>query len=342
MKTKLIVVGSGQREYREYCLKDLSQAYDLLLVTGKEPTWERPYIVDFERANQSRSDEVVRAARELARRHQVAGVFTYDEFSVEPAGDAALALGVVGNPPEVCRACRDKARMRAAWAAAGVPSPVSYPVTSVQEARAAARRVGYPVVVKPTRVALSVGVKYVRDETQLEQAFADAAFGASLFDQPQGCLVEEYLEGDEVSVESLVRGGDVRVVTVTRKQVGFFPFFEEVGHAVSPHEPLPAQDAIEDVVRRAHQALGIQVGVTHAEVKLTPGGPKMVELGLRLAGDFIPKLVQLTCAVDLCLEGARIATGEAGPAFPGSRHACGGCDTVLLPSARHRGQRALL
>jgi hypothetical protein len=82
-------------------------------------------------------------------------------------------------------------------------------------------------------------------------------------------LVEEYLDGREISVDSVIFEGLVDCVRVARKRLGFEPYFEEVGHLVTEwcHEPwaLP----IREPVVQTHRVLGVTHGVTHADISLT-------------------------------------------------------------------------
>lgn len=113
-------------------------------------------------------------------------------------------------------------------------------------------------------------------------------------------LVEAYIDGPEISVESVVVEGRVSIVAVTRKRLGPAPFFEEVGHLVS-FEPggqdLPPEVAT--LVAAAHQALAVQWGITHTEVRLGKDGAKVIELATRAGGDQILKLVELASGLDL-------------------------------------------
>jgi phosphoribosylamine-glycine ligase len=123
-------------------------------------------------------------------------------------------------------------------------------------------------------------------------------------------LVEEYLRGPEISVESLVVGGNVHCVNVTRKRVGFAPAFEEIGHVVMAWQGEPWAAQVSEVVRAVHERLGVADSVTHCELRLTPRGPRLVELNCRLGGELIPLLVRLATGVDLARCAAAIALGR--------------------------------
>src|SRR5262245_7086963 len=164
--------------------------------------------------------------------------------------------------------------MRQAFEQHGVPSALSRSVSSLEEAQEVVQEIGLPVVFKPVALAGSIGVVKVERQEDVQHAYGVAA-GASVpgtdFKNAQHTvLVEEFLSGPEISVEGVVLVGEIHTVAITRKQVGFDPYFEEIGHVVAPNEPMPEESAIRDVANRAHCALGIRFGITHAELRLTP------------------------------------------------------------------------
>jgi biotin carboxylase len=207
--------------------------------------------------------------------------------------------------------CRDKYAARTLMDKAGLASVRHRLVTSEAEAIDAAREIGYPVVVKPRALAGSVGVALARDSASLREAFAVAA-GARFADLPtgHGVLVEEYLDGPEISVDSVVSGNLVRCVHAAHKRLGYPPFFEEVGHLVTDWSGEPWAQPVRALVTQAHRVLGIEHGVTHAEVRLTEAGPRLVELNGRLGGDLIPYASELATGIDLVNAAAELAFGR--------------------------------
>jgi biotin carboxylase len=123
-------------------------------------------------------------------------------------------------------------------------------------------------------------------------------------------LVEELLTGPEISVDCAVHRGRVHPLCVARKEVGYPPYFEEVGHVVDGADPLLADPGVLAVVQGAHAALGYADGVTHTELKLTPSGPRLVEVNARLGGDLIPYLGLRATGVDPALAAASVACGR--------------------------------
>jgi biotin carboxylase len=308
----LILVGSGAELYREYILSAAAARYRFWLMNPEPPTWELPYLDGHTVVDNTDPELLVAACREVAAARDVAGVFCYDEGLVWPAAHAAQALGLTGNTPDAIRACRDKDLTRELLAAAGVAQPASRRVASLAEARQAAAEIGYPVVLKPRGLAGSKGVLRVDGPDQIEASYAAAraAFYPGVPVYQAGVLVEEYVAGPEISVDASFFDGECTPLAVARKEVGFDPFFEEVGHVVDGADPLLADQALRAELQRSHAALGFRYGVSHTEFKLTPRGLLLIEVNARLGGDLIPYLGALASGVDPALAAADAAAGR--------------------------------
>ena len=139
----------------------------------------------------------------------------------------------------------------------------------------------------------------------------------------QGVLVEEYIAGPEISVDSAVYHGELMPMFVARKRIGYPPYFEEVGHVVDAADPLLTEPGLASVMRAAHAALGFTDGMTHAEYKFTPDGPKVIEVNARLGGDLIPYLGLRASGLDPGLAAAAVACGRR-PELKADRSAAAG------------------
>ncbi|MFJ6752205.1 ATP-grasp domain-containing protein [Streptomyces sp. NPDC091266] len=294
--------------YRRSCLESVAAAYDVVLITGEEPSWEVAYIRDCAVVpDPTDQADLFAAGRALAQRYDLAGVFTWTEWYLVPVARLARQLGLPTTAPEAMQACRNKATTRSLFARHGVPSAASVSVPNLQEAQVAAERIGYPVVLKPSAHAASMGVIRADAPDQLPVAydFADRATGSG----PQSVLIEEYLDGPEVSVECVTYQGETTVVAVTRKTVGMAPYFQELAHSVDAADPL--LHVIAPTAQAAIHTLGITDGVSHVEMRLVDGRSRLVEVNGRLAGDMISHLVRLATGIDLPRAAADIACGHA-------------------------------
>jgi biotin carboxylase len=248
-------------------------------------------------------EAVVREIGGLQRTAAVDAVLTFSEFYVGIVAEAARRLGFPYLAPAAARICRDKFATREALRGAGLATPAWWRLASLDEARAAAAQVVYPCVVKPPADSSSKGVRLVRDGRELLAHFA-VLHGRRRNDRGQTLggevLVESLLTGPEVSVETVtLAGGGTAVVGITAKHLSPPPLFVEVGHDFPAALEPAVADRIAAEVRAALAAVGFDFGPAHTEVRLTAGGPVVVEINPRLAGGMIPELIRYAFGIDL-------------------------------------------
>ncbi|MFE7275905.1 pyridoxal-phosphate dependent enzyme [Streptomyces sp. NPDC057623] len=298
----------------------LARARDLglapVLLTGRPSRYPGVGEADCEiiRCDTNSADAPAAALRAHFAPDEVAGVTTTSEFYLEAAASLAASLDLPGNPPAAVGACRRKSATRRLLADAGLPQPVSVPVTRAAEVPEAVAATGLPCVVKPASDSASTGVLLC---TSVEQAREHAAKLLTITHNvreqavPPEVLVEEFVQGPEFSVETIFVDGALHLVGITRKSVSPPPSFVELRHAF----PAPLDEAesreIEQVVRAAITAMGLRHGACHTELRLTAAGPTVIEINARLAGGMIPELIRLAGGPDLLTQQLRAAAGMA-------------------------------
>lgn len=256
-------------------------------------------------------------ARALAGRcdGRLRGITTMAEHFVVPTARAARMLGLPGLDPEAAEVSRNKLSTRRRCVEAGVPAPRFAAVATLDEALAAAASIGFPCVVKPLDEAGGIDVLLCWDESAVTAQFARIAGKPTNYrGQARGSrmLIEEYLVGHEISVETLTCRGSTRVLGVTDKLVlSGSSCFIETGHTFP--SCLPAGH-VESCVRMATAALGavgFDHGAAHTELKVTAGGPRVIEINARPAGDHITDLVAHATGVDYLGLAVELCVGAA-------------------------------
>ncbi|MBB5869045.1 biotin carboxylase [Allocatelliglobosispora scoriae] len=335
----LLVIATGMRLFREYLLRSIASQYRIHMFLHAEPTWETDYIAGWTVLESTLdADAMTVAARKLDSTDPIDGVLCWDEARILQTAHVAAALGLPGGDPEMVNRCRDKHLTRQALSAAGVPQPQSILVDTVDDALIAAEKVGYPIILKPRALAASLGVIKVNDAEELAANWA-FAHDTTVPEAPHydvKVLVEEFADGYEISIDSAVFEGAVQPFCLARKELGYFPYAEEVGHFVSATDPLWQDEQLIKVLHDTHAALGFTDGVTHTEIMMTGDGPKVIEVNARIGGDLIPYLGLRANGIDPGLAAAAVACGHA-PAMTPDRSLCGGVrffyvdtdDTVL-------------
>lgn len=251
--------------------------------------------------------EWVEMARSIHARDPFDHLATYGERDQDKAAAIGSALGLRAHSPQTVRWVHDKAAMRERLAALGVDSTPGGRVGNIREAGQAGRRYGYPFVLKPVVGTGSAGVTVIHSPADLVAAWEWAT--AVTAEGPDDLVAERYLDGTELSVESLSEDGEHRTVCLTGK-VKSATHCVELGHMVPGPFDAATSDAVRQFTASVLNALGVRDGVTHTEIIVTADGPHVVETHLRPAGDEIPEMIRDTYGIDLLDLLVRQSLGE--------------------------------
>lgn len=250
---------------------------------------------------------------ECAKKHRIDGIMTLaSDMPMCTVAAVSKELGLVGVTEETALKATNKAEMRMTLKKHGVPVPMFYRVSTKVEYLSAVKKIksaGYRCIVKPADNSGSRGIVLLEDYSD---KIIEHAFNYSKAHSRGGeLMVEEFMEGAEVSVETLSLHGECHVIQITDKLTTGAPYFVEMGHSQPSLLEQQIQNKIREVATAANHAIGIKDGPSHTEIKVTKDGPKIVELGARLGGDNITThLVPLSTGVDMVECSIRIALGE--------------------------------
>jgi biotin carboxylase len=238
---------------------------------------------------------------------------------IAPGIDGAVAIGArvaerlgLAHPvsPEAALLATSKLRERERFAREGVPQPAFEVCTTPTEAVAAAGRVGFPCVLKPTDRHGQRGLMFVEGRAGLDRAI-DEAFVQS---RSGVLLVEELIDGPEVMINGFSRDGRFHPLTVTDRVLADPPAFGvALAHVWrSSLDPATVGAAVE-AASAAAAALGITDGPTYTQVRVGEDGPRVGELGARLGGGHDAELCRAALGIDLNALALASALGEKIP-----------------------------
>ena len=212
----------------------------------------------------------------------------------------ANKMNLVGNDYEAAVRANNKCQMREAFIKAGVPCPKFMMVTPdtlhTSEVIDCLKDFQYPMITKPSDRSGSLGVTKIMKQEEFYPA-VKLAMDKSFKHQ---AMVEEFIEGREISVEFISYNGIHYPLQITDKVTTEAPHFVELEH----HQPSTLSDdmsaTIYDITKTALNALGLTNGASHAEYKITSDGRiAIMEVGGRMGGDFIGSdLVRLSTGYD--------------------------------------------
>jgi len=283
--------------------------------------------------------DLTRPARSAARIVKVAeerpfdAIVNVDDETTVVAAQAATRLGLVSNSVDAARLTRDKYLMRRALKRAGLPVPAFRRIAVDADPVAEGKRAPYPCVLKPVAQSASRGV--IRANNPAEFVIAFERIAAMLADDGAGqrhLIVEGFIPGAEVALEGLLDRGRLRVLALFDKPDPLDgPFFEETIYVTPSRQTAEAQQAIVETVERASAAFGLRHGPIHAELRLSPDGPVVLEVAARSIGGLCSNALRF--GVDMSLEELilRHAAALDVPTFDREQAASG---AMMLPIPR--------
>lgn len=245
------------------------------------------------------------------------GVARFHELAVPISNEIAVVLGLPHFPVDRIAGCTNKYIMRRWMRDHGVPCPDFGAAHNLQEAHALVQKLGFPVVIKPQVGGASFGVTRLDNELDVQRFFQHI----DIFWEPRSFIIEQYMEGSEVSVETITFERPTHVALFEKPQALDGPFFLEHTFITPGQHDQAMVDATYQAVSLLIDRLGLQQCVTHTELRLTDHGPVVLEFGLRPIGYPGPLCVQQTTGIDLIEAMACIAVGQdsmtvATPASP--------------------------
>jgi biotin carboxylase/ribosomal protein S18 acetylase RimI-like enzyme len=271
----------------------------------------------FEKVQTYEPDEIVRLATKIDQAVKIDAIVSYDDQGVPLAARVGAALGLRGNSIEAADATRSKLLMKQRFAAAGV-AIADYSLAADEDAAALwATEHGYPVVVKPVRGSASQAVIRANDEVELRHAIqrliriVDGLGTESDTGKGISFLIESYMPGNEVSVELMVRDGTPHVLCIFEKpQPLEGPFFEETIYVTPARLDDALRRRVQALAVLASNAIGLSNGPAHCEIRITPEGPRVLEIAGRLIGGACSRAFRYALGEDIHFPILKSALGK--------------------------------
>lgn len=304
-RPRILVVGGPLKHVRKAADLGLDVAFAQYPYAYDREYW--PYVEQALLLDYADADQLLPLAEALHKVRPFQKAVTLTEFGLMSTAQLNEALGLTGESVETVELTLDKSRMRQHLAAKGV-SPVASAVgCCAQDVRDFVEAHGLPIIVKPIRESGSLAVFCVRDQADVEAvaqryqsmndkewAVGDLAFA----DTFQEFLMEEYLEGPVISVETLSFDGRHVVVAVTDEEFAGTGF-TLIGQSQPSAHPAEALSEAKQLVSDLLDAVGLRNGAGHTEVKLTPRGPRIVESHNRIGGYAVNEMTEVSYGIDM-------------------------------------------
>lgn len=205
-----------------------------------------------------------------------------DGVATNASEETALAAAVIsenlklnGTPSDVIKKIQDKREVRRITACIDdLSTPLTFDTHNIADVK-------FPCVVKPIKGSAKRGVSFCNSANELTEAIE---YAQQYNDE---LVIEEYINGNEYSVESISFHGTHQVVQITQKVTSGFPHFVELEH----HQPALIPDSLKDrvskIVDKILTVVGYTDGATHIEIKIDNDKIYLIEINPRGGGDHI-------------------------------------------------------
>lgn len=249
----------------------------------------------------SRPEWSAQVLADYAARLPIDAIVPLDDQGVVVAARAAQLIGLPHNPPSAATATRNKVMMRRRLAQDEVSQPRFAVIQKNDSPARVARRLGFPVVLKPLSRSGGQGVIRVNAPED-----ADAAVRrirrilAEAGENPnQPILAEEFLPGGEVAVEGMLSQGRLEILAVFDKPgASQGPYFEETILITPSRLPSEVLAEVEHLTRRSVLALGLREGPVHAELRVGPDRVSVLEVAARSIGGLCSRSLRFGLMAD--------------------------------------------
>lgn len=228
------------------------------------------------------------------------------DLAVPTVNFIANNLNLVGNSDNCTEITTDKYKMRKILRAQNIPCPDYQLVRQLDDIKPSI--LNFPIIIKPIDRSGSRGIYKVENLSELENAINNA-LEVSFRDQ---VLVEEYIDGNEYSVEGISQNGVHQILQITEKFTTGAPSFIERGHLSPARVSSDLEWKIKAIVLNSLDVLEIKNGASHTEVKVNSKGEvKVIEAASRMGGDFIGSdMVEITTGYSYVKNVINISVGE--------------------------------
>ena len=221
---------------------------------------------------------------DVAIQNKVHGIFTHAVEIPHIVAEVAAILGLPGIPPNIAHRATNKIQRIAHLTDNGIPCAKFEIANNRDELLNKAKKIGFPLVLKPVDSAGARGVQLVSDEIDLIAAYKEAI----KYSKEKQVLLEEVLRGPEISTESVVYKGVVHTFAFADrnydKSEQFRPFFIEDGINYPSNLSNEMQKSIHILVEKTIKILDIKFGAAKGDIIIDKGVPKIIEMAVRTSG----------------------------------------------------------
>ncbi|MBQ8013233.1 MAG: ATP-grasp domain-containing protein [Treponema sp.] len=303
---KILILGAGLMQ-KPAILAAKHLGLKAVVVDANEKAVAVPLADEFFPVDLKDRSSLLELAEKLNGKGELKGVFTAGTDFSASVSFVAEKLGLPAHSFEAALNASDKVRMRACFEKSGVPSPKFRELDESIISENLCESVDYPKVVKPCDNMGGRGCRLIRNKNEFLPALTNAIQNS----RSHRAIFEDYMEGAEFSIDSIVYNGTLTITGFADRHIFYPPYFIEMGHSLPSKAGLKIKNELIATFALGIKALGLTCGVAKADIKYTKNGPMIGEIAARLSGGYMSGWTfPYASGMNLTEEAMKIAVGK--------------------------------
>ena len=317
MKTLLVL--SGGKESIAGIKLAKQMGIKVVVCDGDENAPGRSYSDDFICASIYHPDQIVEALKKYKKKDEINGVITIAADNPLSVAKSAKYLGLDSLSETTAILSTNKLLMKEVLEKANIPIPWYKGINNIEELKQIIQQRPGKYVLKPVDSRGSRGVIRVSSLSECNYAYSYSLE----YSQSNQLILEEWLEGFQVSTESLVWEYESYLCGIADRNYSrlesLYPYVvEDGGETPSRFSTPDLEEKINDLITKVAKTINLEKGSLKGDIVLTEDGPKIIEFASRLSGGFFSThTIPIVYGVDLISNVIKIALGQE-PEFPPS------------------------
>ena len=311
----ILILGAGLMQ-KPAILSARELGYKTFVIDADPKAVAVPLADEFCKIDLKAREEILAYAEKIQKSKGLSAVFTAGTDFSASVSYVCEKLGLPAHSFEAAQNASIKTRMRECFSKAGVPSPDFININEASKKDLLLSEEGilykekkllFPLVVKPVDNMGARGCRMIRSKGEFESSLS-AAIKAS---RSRNAILEEYMEGEEYSIDALVYNGTFTVTGFAVRHIKYPPYFIETGHTMPAVLSKEVHDQLISIFACGAKALGLTSGAAKADIKFTKNGAMIGEIAGRLSGGYMSGWTYPYASdLNLTKEAILIAAGE--------------------------------
>tara|TARA_B100001093_G_scaffold516157_1_gene594266 strand:+ start:451 stop:1584 length:1134 start_codon:yes stop_codon:yes gene_type:complete len=277
MKLEVVIILGGSPLQRDL-IEAANKSYYVIILDGNANCALKEIADEFEHLDFSNLDKVLKFAKTKNPKHILT---TANEKGNIIAAIVSKKLGLYYNSIETVMASINKIEMKDRLSSANIGTARYFPLRISDDLKKIPNDFHFPLIVKPAQSSAGRGVKLVYNFNEL----SSHALKAQKVSENGFSLVEEFVEGDQYSVETVSVNGIHSIIGITKEFFSSAPYFMETQHLFPADLSSSVESKIHDIVFKVLDVFLVEVGSCHIELRLSKNGDIfIIEIATRLGG----------------------------------------------------------